>query len=100
MDRPLIRHHRSVREDDQWMLDRWSPPSSHRVRVVYCEHHVPDSLDVWRDYRTECACGWRSVPSAEAVILEPCPVGLALADRDRRKPTTFERVEWFPLDTP
>lgn len=91
-------------EDDQWMLDRWSAPASHLVKVMYRELETKA-----RRYRTVCACGWRSVEENDPVLSD-CPVKAALDERTRRlpkvtntdhgRPRAVEHVVWLPLDKP
>lgn len=98
----LIEHRPAIKpEDDQWMLDRWTPPSAHQIAVMYRE------LSQARRYRTVCTCGWRSNED-DTPELSECPVKAALDERARRlvkvsnvkRRTPLEHVEWLPLDKP
>lgn len=73
------------------MLDRWSAPSSHQVAIVYRDRVYTKR---YRSYRLDCACGWRSPEIAAIPVIEPCPVGLALAVREKHLKQKNERVEW------
>ena len=78
------------------MLDRWSDPSQHVVRSVYRDRRHADAygrIAVDRVYRSECACGWRSI-EYHAATEDRCPVADALAERMARLRKPSERLEW------
>lgn len=79
--------------DDQWMLDRWTPTEAHKLTVVYRDQTVLGVTE--RAYVCRCACGWRSIEYVNA-SLQACPVGEALAERERRKVKPTRHVEWHP----
>jgi hypothetical protein len=103
IDRPLVRRPTIIDPKlDQWMLDRWSNPASHVVRVVYWDRRVPTgrgTTTIDREYRTECACGWRSIETVSP-SLDKCPVADALDERLRRMRRPTERIEWVPYVPP
>ena len=98
MDRPLVRHtHPIDPRVDQWMLDRWSSPSQHVVAVVYRDRRVVLARQtlIDREFRSVCACGWRSIPTPTPGPADRCPVGDALAERDGRLKHDGDRIDWL-----
>lgn len=80
-------------EGDRWMLDRWTPITTHTVTCVYREVKDREGRVVEKVYRSACSCGWRSIEFHKP-ILDPCPVYGALAERAHRLKRDGERIEW------
>jgi hypothetical protein len=90
-------------EDDAWMLDRWSTPEGHVVRVVYWDRRLAignGRFTTERVFRSACRCGWRSIETLSPQFVDSCPVFWALDDRHKRIRKDTERIEWQPYIPP